>query len=76
VLNALDSQDHDIDYYFPSRLRDEPPGGVDDVHFHVFEPRAAVELALCVLAMVGREGRRKTDQRLHPDAALTRNTCE
>jgi hypothetical protein len=38
--NALDSQDHDIDYHFPSRLQDEPPGGADDVHFHVLEPRA------------------------------------
>ena len=40
VLNALDSDDHDIDYFFPSRLAGEPEGGVDDIHFHVFEPRA------------------------------------
>ncbi len=40
VLNALDSRDHDIDYYFASRLQGEPASGVDDVHFHVFEPRS------------------------------------
>lgn len=40
VLNALNSRDHDIDYYFASRLQGEPAGGVNDIHFHVFEPRS------------------------------------
>lgn len=40
VLNALDSRDHDIDYYFASRLPGEPADGVDDIHYHVFEPRS------------------------------------
>jgi len=45
VLNALDSRDHDIDYSFASRLPGEGPEGVEDIHFHVFEPRA-VRLSL------------------------------
>jgi hypothetical protein len=40
MLNALDSRDHDIDYYYASRLAGEPAGGVDDIHFHAYEPRA------------------------------------
>jgi hypothetical protein len=41
VLNLLDSDDHDIDYYYASRLQSEPSGGgVDDIHYHVLEPRA------------------------------------
>ncbi len=40
VLNALDGRDHDIDYYFASRLQGEPADGVNDIHFHVFEPRS------------------------------------
>jgi hypothetical protein len=40
LLNALDSKDHDIDYFYPSRLPGEPVDGVEDVHFHVFEPRS------------------------------------
>ena len=39
VLNLFDSDDHDIDYYYASRLPGEPPEGVEDVHYHVFEPR-------------------------------------
>lgn len=39
VLNLLDSDDHDIDYYYASRLADEPLAGIEDIHFHVFEPR-------------------------------------
>lgn len=39
VLNLLDSDDHDIDYFYASRLPGEPAGGVDDLHFHVSEPR-------------------------------------
>ncbi|MEO5628750.1 MAG: TonB-dependent receptor [Thermomonas sp.] len=40
VLNALDSDDHDVDYYYASRLQGEPAAGVDDVHFHVFPSRS------------------------------------
>ena len=40
VLNALDSDDHDIDYYYPSRLSSEASGvGTEDIHYHVLEPR-------------------------------------
>lgn len=40
VLNLTDSDDHDIDYYYESRLATEPSGQVaEDVHFHPFEPR-------------------------------------
>jgi len=39
VLNLLDSDDHDIDYYYASRLPGEPAGGVEDIHFHILEPR-------------------------------------
>ncbi|MEO5963436.1 MAG: TonB-dependent receptor [Thermomonas sp.] len=40
VLNALDSKDHDVDYYYASRLQGEPAEGVDNVHFHVFPSRS------------------------------------
>ena len=40
VLNLLDSSDHDIDYFYASRLPGEPEGGIDDIHFHVFPPRS------------------------------------
>ncbi|MEO6155290.1 MAG: TonB-dependent receptor, partial [Thermomonas sp.] len=40
VLNVLNSDDHDIDYYYSSRLQGEPAGGMDDVHFHVFPKRS------------------------------------
>jgi hypothetical protein len=39
VLNLLDSDDHDIDYFYASRLSGEPTAGVEDIHFHIFEPR-------------------------------------
>lgn len=39
VLNLLDSDDHDVEYYYASRLQGEPAQGVEDHHFHVFEPR-------------------------------------
>jgi len=39
VLNVFDSTDHDIDYFYTSRLAGEPAGGVDDIHFHPIEPR-------------------------------------
>jgi outer membrane receptor protein involved in Fe transport len=41
ILNVLDSNDHDIDYFYASRLANEPAGdGVDDLHFHVLQPRS------------------------------------
>ncbi len=39
VLNLLDSNDHDIDYFYASRLPGEASGGVDDIHYHILEPR-------------------------------------
>lgn len=40
VLNVFDSNDHDIDYFYPSRLANEDSGeGMDDIHYHVLEPR-------------------------------------
>lgn len=40
ILNAFNSSDHDIDYYYVSRLSSEASGaGVEDVHYHVLEPR-------------------------------------
>jgi hypothetical protein len=39
VLNALDEEHSDIQYFYTSRLAGEPPQGVDDVHFHPSEPR-------------------------------------
>ena len=39
VLNLLDSDAADIQYFYPSRLPGEPAGGVEDVHFHPVEPR-------------------------------------
>ncbi|MFQ3191120.1 MAG: opacity protein-like surface antigen [Paraglaciecola sp.] len=42
ILNALDRNDHDIDYYYASRLSNEPLGIVtEDLHYHVLEPRTA-----------------------------------
>ena len=39
VLNLLNSKDHDIDYFYVSRLPGEPATGVADLHFHPVEPR-------------------------------------
>ncbi len=39
VLNVFDSNDHDIDYFYASRLPGEPEAGVEDKHFHPIEPR-------------------------------------
>ncbi len=39
VLNLFDSRDHDIDYFYASRLPGEPEEGIEDVHFHPVEPR-------------------------------------
>ncbi|RYZ79520.1 MAG: TonB-dependent receptor, partial [Moraxellaceae bacterium] len=39
ALNLLDSNDHDIDYFYASRLQGEPEEGVEDLHYHPVEPR-------------------------------------
>jgi hypothetical protein len=39
LLNAFDSKDHDVDYYYASRLPGETEV-VDDLAFHIFEPRS------------------------------------
>ena len=39
LYNLLDSDEHDIDYYYASRLTGEPEEGVDDLHYHPVEPR-------------------------------------
>ncbi len=39
ALNLLDSDDDDITYYYASRLPGEPAEGVEDIHYHVIEPR-------------------------------------
>lgn len=39
LLNVFDSDDHDIDYFYASRLPEETTQGIEDIHFHVFEPR-------------------------------------
>jgi hypothetical protein len=40
VFNLLASKDHDIDYFYASRLAGEAGTGVEDVHFHILEPRS------------------------------------
>ena len=39
ILNLFNSTDHDIDYYYTSKLKNEPEQGVDDLHYHPVEPR-------------------------------------
>jgi hypothetical protein len=39
VLNMLNSDDHDIEYFYPSQLLGESMP-YDDHHYHVFEPRS------------------------------------
>lgn len=40
ILNIADSNDHDIDYFYASRLANEASGsGTEDIHFHPLEPR-------------------------------------
>ena len=48
LLNLFDSNDHDIDYYYASRLAGEPAEGIEDNHFHPIEPRT-VRLNLSLL---------------------------
>lgn len=39
VLNLLNAQESDIDYFYVSRLPGEPAAGVADIHLHPVEPR-------------------------------------
>ncbi|WP_416308677.1 TonB-dependent receptor [Neptunicella sp. SCSIO 80796] len=39
LLNLFDRKDHDIDYFYASRLPGEPADGIEDNHFHPIEPR-------------------------------------
>ncbi len=39
LLNAFDSDDHDITYFYESRLAGEPAEGVADRHYHRIPPR-------------------------------------
>jgi len=41
VFNLLDAKDSDIDYYYKSRLFNEPSAGVSDIHLHPALPRTA-----------------------------------
>ena len=38
VFNLFDSKSSDVDYFYASRLPDEPLSGIDDVHTHPVEP--------------------------------------
>jgi hypothetical protein len=40
VFNVLNSREHDVDYFYPSRLVGEPVEGVEDIHYHAFQPRS------------------------------------
>jgi hypothetical protein len=40
ILNLLNAQADQIDYYYTSRLPGEPLAGVNDIHFHPVEPLA------------------------------------
>lgn len=39
VFNLTNSKDHDIDYFYSSRLPEESLDGSEDLHFHPLEPR-------------------------------------
>ena len=39
VFNIFDAENSDIEYYFTSRLPNEPLTGVDDIHLHPTIPR-------------------------------------
>lgn len=45
ILNILDREDNDIEYFYESRLPGEV-GGVEDIHFHPVEPRQVRAYAL------------------------------
>jgi hypothetical protein len=39
LINALDSHDYEIEYFYASRLRGGPLGGIDERHVKPIEPR-------------------------------------
>ncbi len=39
IFNLFDSDDHDVDYFYTSRLEGEPLSGIEDIHYHIFEGR-------------------------------------
>ncbi|MDP1569977.1 MAG: TonB-dependent receptor [Vicinamibacterales bacterium] len=39
AFNLFDAAASDIDYFYTSRLRGEPAGGIEDVHAHPALPR-------------------------------------
>lgn len=39
IFNIFNSRDHDINYFYPSRLVGELEGGEEGLHFHPVEPR-------------------------------------
>jgi hypothetical protein len=41
VFNLFDAEVSDIDYFYPSRLQDEPADGIEDIHTHPALPRSA-----------------------------------
>jgi outer membrane receptor protein involved in Fe transport len=41
LFNVFNASDSDVDYYYTSRLRGEPAGGIEDVHLHPTLPRTA-----------------------------------
>jgi hypothetical protein len=41
LFNVFDAEVSDIDYFYASRLRNEPPDGVEDLHTHPALPRSA-----------------------------------
>jgi outer membrane receptor protein involved in Fe transport len=41
VFNLFDAEVSDIDYFYTSRLTDEPEEGIDDIHTHPALPRSA-----------------------------------
>jgi hypothetical protein len=41
LFNIFDADASDVDYFYTSRLRGEPIGGVDDIHTHPALPRSA-----------------------------------
>ena len=40
IFNVFNSKDHDVDYFYASRLPGEPAEGVEDIHYHIFQPRS------------------------------------
>jgi hypothetical protein len=40
AFNLLDREDSDVEYFYASRLPDEPAEGVEDIHFHPVERRS------------------------------------